>query len=495
MPFIPTPLSNTSTLSAGRYTRTHNKALKVVLASQGDTRKAFDASPYRGDKASVGCLPPSPNGTMIPKSCGAIVVDVNGAELLSVLFVWRDAVGTVVAGLAHDVPVMYFVTQRGAPRLPGEPMPGSTGTSGAQSAPAKASVKPATSQGLTVTRSAGQGSDGVADALETLRQALQPKATVDEDAVRAIVEEMLRSPAAAKGRARLAVAQASSTNPITAALQQRYVAGQEAAANALLVAPPSLGKTFAVRQFAQQYDLYLEHGCTDDLDEVATLLGGPVPDGNGGFLVIDGVLTQAVRAASQGQTVLLLLDEVLRMGDRPQEWLLSFLTGVKTPTGRVYRLRTRKADNGVLEVIECPTANLHIVAAANLGARHPQDAFWSRWDVVRFAFDAQTVESVATTVADSYGITSSDEVGKRFAAALAMSRAFIASNTLRYPLDIRTLERACQLAPSNTATDVLSYVAGRVSDTCAHWSIDLGETDQTSIHAVEAIKQTLTATN
>ena len=318
---------------------------------------------------------------------------------------------------------------------------------------------------------------------------------MDEDAVRAIVEEMLRSPAAAKARGRLAVAQASSTNPITAALQQRYVAGQEAAANALLVAPPSLGKTFAVRQFAQQYDLYLEHGCTDDLDEVATLLGGPVPDGNGGFLVIDGVLTQAVRAASQGQTVLLLLDEVLRMGDRPQEWLLSFLTGVKTPAGRVYRLRTRKADNGVLEVIECPTANLHIVAAANLGARHPQEAFWSRWDVVRFAFDAQTVESVATAVADSYGVASPDEVGKRFAAALAMSRAFIASNTLRYPLDIRTLERACQLAPSSTAADVLSYVAGRVSDTCAHWSIDLGETDNTSVHAVDAIKQSLTATN
>lgn len=492
MPFTPKPYPTGTVFELGRRIKFGPKKGTFATADKTYAHAALSTSSYKGDKAEVGRNGGFPL-TLHGGEHGIVVR--SDATSSDVLFIWRDA-NSIECALAMDIPAERFDTQRGSPRFPGEPMPGaSTATGGVQHAPAKTPAKPATSQDLTVTRSAGQSSDGVADALETLRQALQPKATVDEDAVRAIVEEMLRSPAAAKARGRLAVAQASSTNPITAALQQRYVAGQEAAANALLVAPPSLGKTFAVRQFAQQYDLYLEHGCTDDLDEVATLLGGPVPDGNGGFLVIDGVLTQAVRAASQGQTVLLLLDEVLRMGDRPQEWLLSFLTGVKTPTGRVYRLRTRKADNGVLEVIECPTANLHIVAAANLGARHPQEAFWSRWDVVRFAFDAQTVESVATAVADSYGVASPDEVGKRFAAALAMSRAFIASNTLRYPLDIRTLERACQLAPSSTAADVLSYVAGRVSDTCAHWSIDLGETDSTSIHAVEAIKQSLTATN
>lgn len=480
MPFTPTALTSTATLSAGRYTRLNDKGITAVLASQLETRKALDASPYRGDKANVVCLFPSADGTPIPAGCGAIVEAVTGTKHLSALFVWRDDTGTVVAGLARNIPVKHFVTQRGAPRLAGEPKPGATGD--VQSPPvAKApAAKAATSQ------------PDVADALETLRQALQPQATVDEDAVRAIVEEMLQTPKAQQARTRKAVAQSVGSNPIMAALNARYTPAQEAPANLLLAAPPSLGKSYAVRQFGMLYDLYLEHGCTDDLDEVATLLGGPVPDGNGGFLVVDGVLTQAVRAASQGQTVLLLLDEVLRLGDRPQEWLLSFLTGVKTPAGRVYRLRTRRAQGGALEVIECPTSHLHIVAAANLGPRHPQDAFWSRWDVVRFGFNPATVEGIAQTVAESYGVQDAPLVAQRFTAAVVASRASVSANDLRYPLDVRALERACQLAPTPDALAVLAYLAFRVEDLCAHWSIDLGETDPSSLPACTAIANILT---
>jgi len=485
MPFTPTPLSSTATLSAGRYTRLDDKGLKVILASQGETRKALDASPYRGSKGSVVCLVPSSDGTPIPAGCGAIVEAVTGAKHLSALFVWRDDTGGLVAGLAHAVPVKHFVTQRGAPRLAGEPRPGATGDVQPSAPAAPKAAKPAKPV-------ATSGSPDVADALETLRQALQPQATVDEDAVRAIVEEMLQTPKAQQARTRKAVAQSASSNPIMAALNARYTPAQEAPANLLLAAPPSLGKSYAVRQFGALYDLYLEHGCTDDLDEVATLLGGPVPDGQGGFLVVDGVLTQAVRAASQGQTVLLLLDEVLRLGDRPQEWLLSFLTGVKTPTGRVYRLRTRRAQGGALEVIECPTSHLHIVAAANLGPRHPQDAFWSRWDVVRFGFNPATVEGIAQTVAESYGVQDAPLVAQRFTAAVVASRASVSANDLRYPLDVRALERACQLAPTPDALAVLAYLAFRVEDLCAHWSIDLGETDPSSLPACTAIANILT---
>jgi hypothetical protein len=57
------------------------------------------------------------------------------------------------------------------------------------------------------------------------------------------------------------------------------------------------------------------------------------------------------------------------------------------------------------------------------------------------------------------------------------------------------LERACQLAGSDTGREVLAYVASRVSDSCAHWSIDLGETDPSCDSAVEGIKTYLTATN
>jgi len=487
MPFVSQPYLANHTFEVGRRIKFGPKSLKVQTAPALEARDALAVSSYSGDIDEVTYSNSHPI-TLQGGEHGIVVrSDAKGSD---VLFVWRDQ-GCIECALALNIPSEKFVTQRGRPRLAGEPHL----TSDVQPAPAKTPAKAATSQPAVVTQ------PDVADALEALRQALQPKATVDEDAVRAIVEDaieplrqLLQSPAAAKGRARLAVAQASSTNAIMAALQSRYVVGEEAPANALLVAPPSLGKSFTIREFGKQYDLYLEHGCTDDLDEVATLLGGPVADGSG-FIMADGVLTQAVRAASQGQTVLLLLDEVLRMGDRPQEWLLSFLTGVKTPTGRVYRLRTRRVENGALEVIECPTQNLHVVAAGNLGARHPQEAFWSRWDVVRFAFDKATVTSVATAVAQSYGVDAPDMVGQRFAESVDASRRFVAANALRYPLDIRTLERACQLAPSNSSTDVLSYIAGRVADTCAHWSIDLGDMDQSGNYAIEAIVQQLTSTN
>jgi len=353
----------------------------------------------------------------------------------------------------------------------------------------------------------------VTAALDTLRDALsRPAATVDLAPIHAEIEILdsrltclgeLLAPAlqlAERVRAatpvereRIALAARSSSNPILARLLGYYEPGTEAPANVCLAAPPSIGKTYAVRELGKGYDLYLEHGCTDDLDEVATLLGNPTPDGRGGFVIVDGVLTQAVRAAAEGQTVLLLLDEVFRLGERAQEFLLSFLTGVKTPAGRVYRLRTRRTDlaTGALEVIECPVKNLHLVAATNLGARTPVEAFWSRWEVVRIPFDVDTVKSVAETIALSYGIMDAGRLATQFAAAVTVARAGVADGSLRYPLDLRALERSCQLAPTVSAEAVCKHLADRVSDLCAHWGIDSGETDPASAGTVGMVRAAL----
>lgn len=495
MPFIPTPYAFGTAFELGRRIKVGSKNLRVTACHAVDCRTALDISSYRGDKRSVTCL----DGTLTVQGGTQGIVTQSTDLSSTVLFIWRDKAGGVCAALVPDLPADVFVSQRGAPRFAGEPALDPSQQSAATAANTPAKETPA--------MSAAAAPLNVTDALETIRQALAPQATVDEDKVRELVEDavqdalqtmqdqldtLLTGPAASKARARATVAKASSTNPIMAALQSRYVVGQEAPANVILCAPPSLGKSHAIREFGKQYDLYLEHGCTDDIDEIATLLGGPVPDGSG-FIMADGVLTQAVRAASQDQTVLLALDELFRLGDRPQEWLLSFLTGVKTTTGRVYRLRTRRVDNGALEVIECPVANLHIVGAANLGARTPLEAFWSRFDIVRFGFDIKTVKGIATSVAESYGITHADRLGARFADAVNYSRQCITSNVLRYPLDIRVLERACQFAQAADADGVLAYLASRVSDTCAHWSIDLGETDPASKPAIDQLVSMLTA--
>lgn len=353
-------------------------------------------------------------------------------------------------------------------------------------------------------------SSDVASALETLATALaRPAVTIDLtpvhqrldhldadiDHLRAAVSPVLDlasrlASATPVERARIEIAVAASSNPILSKLLPYYQPGVEAPANVCLAAPPSIGKTFAIRELGKSYDRYLEHGCTDDIDEIATLLGGPVPDGEGGFLVVDGVLTQAVRAAASGETVLLLLDEVFRLGERAQEFLLSFLTGTKTAAGRVYRLRTRKVDGGVLEVIECPVANLHLVAATNLGARTPVEAFWSRWEVVRIPFDPDTVRSVATSIAASYGVADASTLGDRFMGAVLVARAGVADGSLRYPLDLRALERACQLA-APTAEAVCKFIADRVSDLCAHWGVDSGETDPASAGTVTMVRSAL----
>lgn len=299
---------------------------------------------------------------------------------------------------------------------------------------------------------------------------------------------------AVKSRVRKALGAASGSGVILDVLEQFYTPGEDAPANVLLCSPPSLGKSFAVRQFGSRYDVYLEHGCSDDMDEIATLIGGPVPDGHGGFAIVDGVMTQAVRAASQGQTVLLLLDEVLRLNNRAQEWTLSFLTGVKLADGtRAYRLRTRRMQpDGSLEVIECPAANLHIVAATNLGIIAPVEAFWSRWEAVRLQFTEAVVTSVASAILDAYGIADPDtKLATTWANIVNQSRRAVADGRLRFPVDMRVLERAAALATEPTAAAVATLAADRLADNVAHWNADTGDTDPESVAVCDEWKTLL----
>ena len=289
---------------------------------------------------------------------------------------------------------------------------------------------------------------------------------------------------AVRAKVRATLAAKSDPNPIVEALGKFYVPGEEAPANVLLCSPPSLGKSYGVRTFASAYDVYLEHGCSDDMDEIATLLGSPMPDGKGGFITVDGVLTQAVRSAAEGKNVLLLLDEVLRLAPRAQEWLLSFLTGVKRHDGtRCYRLRTRRVDaTGALEVIECDAARLHLVGATNLGMLQPVEAFWSRWETVRLDFTPATVQAVASAILAAHGIPDSGDVlAKAWAQIVTESRSAVAEGKLRFPVDMRMLERAAQYATAPTVAEVGKWAAERLADNTAHWNADLGDTDPQSV--------------
>lgn len=262
-------------------------------------------------------------------------------------------------------------------------------------------------------------------------------------------------------------------------LSKYYTPDTEPHANVLLASPPSFGKSYAIRKVGQSYDVFLEHGCSDDMDEINTLLGSPVPDGKGGFVMVDGVLTEAVRHAAAGRTVLLLLDEVLRLSSRAQEWLLTFLTGVKNRDGtRKYRLRTRRAmPDGTLEVVECPAKRFHVVAATNLSILSPIEAFWSRWETVRIEFSVQLVAETAESILRAAGFkadTGTRRFSKLFARLMKDSRSAVADGTIRFPVDLRMLERAAHRTDSRDIKATAQLLAESISGNVANWNPDTG---------------------
>lgn len=352
--------------------------------------------------------------------------------------------------------------------------------------------------------------DKVESLLGQLRGLLtaKPSASLDENAVRSIVEPLVnpvsdrvneladivapladlaaRVKADAGTAARLPLlAAAASGNHILDKLLRFYKAGSEQLIKVCVTAPPSFGKSFSIRLLGKAYDVFLEHGCSEDADEIATLLGSPVPDGAGGFIVVDGLLAEAVRAASSGKTVLLFLDEVFRLHPKAQEWLLAFLTGVKTPDGAIYRLRTRRADSGRLEVIECKAKNLHIVAASNLGLVKPVEAFWSRWHKLRLDWNLPDCSAVACAILDSYGITHTKKFGENFAKLIGESRNAAKAGQTSYPVDFRLLEAACVAAATPDEDGVRSFIKEHVVAQIANWDGDLGDTDPNAATTVK----------
>lgn len=339
---------------------------------------------------------------------------------------------------------------------------------GAFEAPVRAAIDEALS-GFTGT--AGVDVDQVKNLVDDIVAPLKP-----------IIEAFDRD-TKVSARAPIYAASASGCT-ITDKVAPYYKPGTDCGTNVLVLSPPSFGKSHVVREIGKSYDLFLEHGCSEDVDEWPTALGGVVPDGAGGFIVSDGVLTQAVRAAKNGKTVLLFLDELLRLSPLVENALLSFLTGVKTDAGRIYRLRTRHVKDGVIETIDCPAKNLHIVGAGNLGMKLPQEAFWSRWEPVRVEWTQDTAVKVANNILRKYGVEA-PRLAESFARAMGESRILTASGELAYPIHFRILERAAATRPDGGDAEaaIKARLRERIPDNTARWDADLGSVVEESFQA------------
>ena len=305
-------------------------------------------------------------------------------------------------------------------------------------------------------------------------------AGIDPDALKRLAD--LLGPTAGTAAKRLPVlAAAAKGDPIADTLARYYTPGVELVQPVLLTSPPSFGKSFSVRALAKAYDLFLEHGCCASPDEWEALIGGPVAAGEDGFVVIDGKITQAVRAASEGKNVLVLLDEVLRWPEKVQESLLTFLQPAHRADGtEVYRLTTRHKAGGVFEVLECETRHFHLVGAANLSFARPVEAFWSRWTIHRFDFTVAFAKSKAEEILRYNGVTDQVEaIAGRFADLLDKTRQGVFSRIYQFPADFRLLVAAVKLS-DGTAKDIGNKVADLLPGKIAKWDAESAQTDSES---------------
>lgn len=290
------------------------------------------------------------------------------------------------------------------------------------------------------------------------------------------IADKLKADAKTATRAALVVA-AATGNKLLDAMLKYYKPGVYRETKLCLTSPPGFGKSYAAKQLGRSYDLYLEHGCSPDLDEITTLKGGPVPDTDGNFHVIDGVLTQAVRAAAAGKTVLLLLDEIFRLPHKAQDWLLTFLVPESTPEGPIFRLRTNHADGGKFEVLTCPAGKLHIIAATNLSFDKPHPAFWDRFRMVRVEFDKDLIaEAARVHHGPAFGVELSERFCKKFADIMAESRQLVKAGTIAYPVGFRQLRTACEFAATPTDADVAKELLPVLQDQVLNWDGDTGDT-------------------
>ena len=296
------------------------------------------------------------------------------------------------------------------------------------------------------------------------------------------MREALKSPTVSK-RLKTIVG-ARSGNPIVSECLKYYKAGEENETKLMLLSPPSFGKSHAVRCLAGEYELFLEHNCSKSIEEEDALIGGATPDNEkGGFLNVDGVLTQAVREAGKEKSVLLFFDECLRWKEDIQAFLLTFLTGVKIDGELHYRLTTKKSVSGVLEVITCKAKYLHIICGANLTSEAPVRAFWSRFRKHRIEFTEGMAKSIAKSILLSYGVEETsdlDAYAEAYSKAMASTRELVKKGSLFEGWDFRCLEQAI-IAGGSGLSSIAGELQALTPDHCNAWDMDLGDTSKDSI--------------
>lgn len=220
------------------------------------------------------------------------------------------------------------------------------------------------------------------------------------------------------------------------------------------------GKTYGARHFAISKSIDLIEVDGHEGVESHDLLGFFVPDGEGGLIWKDGGLTEAFRRARTGKVVL-LVDEILRIPQRPLSVFLSALSPFKGH----YKLRTGRMvatedEVGVEESIEVPCENLFVVATTNVGSQYAVDsidpALAERFVVLRKDTDVETLEKVLGGVASKKGFSS--KLVAKLVSFWSKMEELKRQGMINQAPTVRTLARALDIADSEAEIkETLNY--------------------------------------
>ena len=358
-----------------------------------------------------------------------------------------------------------------------------------------------------------QNLSALQQSLQTMQAPAPASGSVSEDEIQELIDEAVApvrdsvndletfvaglntTMATPQGRSRVMNSVQRSKNVILDKVLNYYPTGGDCT-QCLVTSPPSYGKTFAIRKLGEQYDVFLKHSCAERETEEQILIGGPQADASGQWKVQDGVLTEAIRNASQGKTVLLFLDEILRWKLELQDSLLDLLqTSVDNQGNEFHEVRTPHMINGQQEVLRCSADKLHIIGAGNREGNPITPAFDDRFHSVDVKYSESEYKEIVKSNLDSLGVKDVDAIADVYAGATTVSRRLYNEMRLRKPLTIRYLRRAVKLTYQSTgdakADDVFLWMIQNMNDNHATWDARTGDQVPDSVEACKDVSSCL----
>lgn len=226
-------------------------------------------------------------------------------------------------------------------------------------------------------------------------------------------------------------------------------------ANWLLKGERGEGKTFMARELAERLQASLvECPCNNDMS-AADFVGSVTTDGCGGWVWLDGPITEAFRRAAAGENVVLFVDEMLRT---PARQLSVFLHALSAYKG-TYSLKTGRVVSvtdgvGRQEVITVPQSRLMVIAATNVGASYAIEesdpALEDRFIPVTLAPDAKRRKSILDSIVAAWMDSETWESASKWSVCMAEIMESLLKlkkqGQLRHSPNIRNIQRAFDMS-------------------------------------------------